>query len=713
MDPNLLYIPAITTSSDCDSDSVLHDPVQAMLEAESTYIKKRRENLNLDTDNKDLVGLALSGGGIRSATFALGVLRALARRDVLEKVDYLSTVSGGGYIGASFTWLLQEKNRKLFNRDAGVSAENFPYGSDAPAGDSAKLDADEQRAMLGFLQRNGQYLTPGGGITMLSFIAVVLRGIISNLIVWLPLMIAMFALALSPLMQRNFGSVFELAAILGIGAIGLFLITSLGISLYSYLQRGSSSRRYQARRYFEHFIGLVLLLVFAGLGFASLAWLEKGLETSMHSMAGGGGVSLVAGAASAAWGLLAQRRIPMSMVAPVAALLFIYGILFLSYASAKMLLWYWPAASFYIAASCGVFGVLLGWFANLNYLSVHRYYRDRLMEAYMPAPGKAFAGRAGSSQSADPARLHRMADEAIGPYPLINTNLVLVNSKLRKCRHRGGDNFLLSPYYSGSNSTGWLPTWEYMGGGMTLATAMAISGAALNPNAGPDGTGLTRNVLVSFLMSFLNLRLGYWAPNPSCPTKAKHVPNHFVPGWYEMQNFFQDGGYTESKPYVQLSDGGHFENLGIYELLRRRVRVIVCSDAAEDKDFSFYDLQAALRKAQQDFGVYVDFGERLNDIIPSQSVAFPPGTQIAKQGYALGDVKYADGSQGSLLYLKSTMIAELSLQTKGYKGAHPDFPDQSTADQFFDEAQFAAYHELGYAIASQAMGDEAVNNLFR
>ena len=102
-------------------------------DAELAGIDKRRERLKLDAHpsgsqasprstapvQDSLVGLALSGGGIRSAMFSLGVLQALAGRNLLKYVDYLSTVSGGGYIGSSLTWLMSKKAADDSNRCQG------------------------------------------------------------------------------------------------------------------------------------------------------------------------------------------------------------------------------------------------------------------------------------------------------------------------------------------------------------------------------------------------------------------------------------------------------------------------------------------------------------------------------------------------------------------------------------------------------------------
>jgi hypothetical protein len=159
----------------------------------------------------DLTGLALSGGGIRSATFALGVLQALAHHDLLRRFDYLSTVSGGGYIGTSLTWLTSRSvadhpgagddeidaaeadhrpppfprrgfglgpsdPEEAFGAGA-VAPAPFPYGTDDPRTAREPDRPRAEGAMLRYLRQHGNYLTPGKGITLTSVIVVLLRGV--------------------------------------------------------------------------------------------------------------------------------------------------------------------------------------------------------------------------------------------------------------------------------------------------------------------------------------------------------------------------------------------------------------------------------------------------------------------------------------------------------------------------------------------------------
>ena len=112
-------------------------------------------------------------------------------------------------------------------------------------------------------------------------------------------------------------------------------------------------------------------------------------------------------------------------------------------------------------------------------------------------------------------------------------------------------------------------------------------------------------------MVFLNLRLGYWVPHP-VHGRQSAVPNHFRPGFFAWLR-----GYHERYPFQELSDGGHFENLGIYELIRRRARLILVCDGVADPDFQFEDLRA-LRRIGEDFGAKMKFldAHPMEDLMP-------------------------------------------------------------------------------------------------
>ncbi len=781
-----------------------------ILNEELKIICKRRKSIHCKSNKKqklkkNLVGLALSGGGIRSATFSLGVLQRLAKEDCLKHVDYLSTVSGGGYIGGALTWLLSDKAKKLKkDGDSWNTSANLPYGVEGPRKERLRKNKFN---ILKHLRLHGKYLIPGNGITTTSLIAVILRGILLNLLVWLPLVVALMVV-LMLVAQANwedlwgdkavylmtvimfvswaswdirnvrsiiknvcFMVVFMLVAWASMdnlwndvkvvfhllecnwwsalwskikalcwacneGELGLLLCLSglMGIVfLLASISYSLSTRKlilkllkllkdpYLCRRIFEKWIPWPL---FIGLGLFVVGSLPTVAEWLKDPNANAISVALLSlGIVGGLWsfyrsGHNGKGKIPLSVLASLASILFLYGLALVSY---KLALFYFDNAWFNWVLLVGeVISLVTGWYVNLNYISIHRYYRDRLMEAFMPCPNTD--GKPSAAIKANKAKLSDMC-RTRAPYHLINTNVILVNSDDSRWRVRGGDAFLLSPKYCGSTATGWRKTVCYMQKDpLTLATAVAISGASANPNTGAGGSGPTRKPLLSLLMSLLNVRLGYWVPHPN-PDKSRSqkVGNHFRAAYHELS----PRGYAAHQKLLQISDGGHFENLGVYELVRRKVKVIICCDGSADPEFNFTDLQVLVRRIGTDFGAKIKFDkdDYLERIIPRdpdpQKVidrdpntdAYPVGIKFAERGYIKGKIIYPDKkkTESTLILLKTTMIKGLGIRLKGYKGANPDFPDQSTADQFFDEEQFEAYRELGYEIAKKMINDPRIN----
>jgi hypothetical protein len=431
-----------------------------------------------------------------------------------------------------------------------------------------------------------------------------------------------------------------------------------------------------------------------------------------------------------------KPKIPIVLVVTISSVLLLMGIILLAFSFA-IKLEEWQNIGLGIGGIISML-VLLGWFPDVNYLSVHRYYRDRLMEVFMPdkhginnpetSSSSTYTGN--TTMLGDICGVNKTSVESSkdnGPYHLICANTVLVSSENPRYRGRGGDGFLFSPLYTGSRATGWVQTDPSHGSGMTLATAMAISGAAVNPDAGCGGEGVTRSPVLSVLMSMLNIRLGYWLCNPN-QNKTSHClsrlcsiikkPNMLNPGLWES---FGRWNLREDERYLLLTDGGHFENLGLYELLRRRMKVIIVCDGGADPDYSFGDLSNALEKARADFGTLVTItSEDLEKLIPQP--VHPDCCEnehelpMAIQGYLVAPIQYASSHDSSnttsvkreygvLIYITTTFFKELDASLYGYRQAHPTFPDEPTSDQFFDEKQFESYRELGFQTAWRMMKD--------
>jgi hypothetical protein len=327
--------------------------------------------------------------------------------------------------------------------------------------------------------------------------------------------------------------------------------------------------------------------------------------------------------------------------------------------------------------------VVLALLADVNQVSMHRFYRNRLMKAYMSDEIKV-----GPDDTVfnNPDQFYlKDIPKTSAPYHIVNTFLQALGSKDSRISGRGGDNFIFSPLYCGSDSTAYVETKDYVKGKMDLATAFAISGAAVDPN-----TYTTRSRPLSFIMTLLNIRLGYRIWNPYRPAKFFKGMSP-LPRWYLYMFAEMFGkGLSENKKKIHLSDGGHFENLAIYELIRRRCKYIIVSDAGADKNYNFGDLVKAIEMVRLDFGAKIEINTR--DLIPQQE------DKRSARAFTFGKIDYDEGHIGYLIYIKTTLMEELTEDIYGYQRSHNDFPDQSTMDQFYDEPQFEAYRELGFQL---------------
>src|SRR5262249_28679130 len=230
-------------------------------------------------------------------------------------------------------------------------------------------------------------------------------------------------------------------------------------------------------------------------------------------------------------------------------------------------------------------------------------------------------------------------------------------------------------------------------------TAVAISGAAASPNMGYHSSPS-----IAFLLTLLNVRLGWWLGNPGSAGDATYSSDGPSPAVRPiLSEMF--GLTTDDAKFVYLSDGGHFENLGLYEMVRRRCRYIVVSDAGCDPDHTFEDLGNAVRKIALDLGITISF-EGL-DALKSRKESEKDG-QATPSGevrfHAIGTIDYpaADfgGQEGYILYVKPGYRPDLitNVGVRDYANAHTDFPHQGTGNQWFDEPQFESYRALGFEI---------------
>jgi hypothetical protein len=223
---------------------------------------------------------------------------------------------------------------------------------------------------------------------------------------------------------------------------------------------------------------------------------------------------------------------------------------------------------------------------------------------------------------------------------------------------------------------------------LDLGTAMAVSGAAASSFMGTKTIpGLT------FWLSLLNVRLAYWLPNPRHVDRVSTGAGvHPLALWRELF-----GRLDEHGDFVNVSDGGHIENLGIYELLRRRCKFVVAIDGEADPRMAFGSLMRLIRYARIDLGI--DISIDLADLALNRA-------GHCKAHFALGEIDYGNEAKGYLLYVKSSLTGNERDYIRDYRHRHPAFPHETTADQFFDEDQFEAYRALGEHIGDDLFKEE-------
>lgn len=407
---------------------------------------------------------------------------------------------------------------------------------------------------------------------------------------------------------------------------------------------------------------------------------------------------------------------------------------------------------FVAAVIIGGFGSFMGRLINTNAFSAHFIWRNRIIRAYLgasrcqrnPNPFTGF-------DTYDNLQMYELRPQPpeAGPVPpregrpetdeeangsrrkllhVLNIALNLVGGEKLEWQDRKAESFTVSPLHSGSYWLGYRRSHEYGGQeGISLGTAVAISGAFVSPNMGYMMT----SPIVRFLMTLFNVRFGWWLGNPG---PAGDETSKFERFMVQLGRFVRVpvarpfqlasprlsvipivqealGQTNDKSSYVYLSDGGHFENLGLYEMVLRRCRFIVVSDASSDAQYSFDSLAMAIRQIRVDFGVPID--------MPEMSITTP--SQNMKNKYcAIGKIRYScvdrdpqnpdhqkmkdEDFDGVLIYVKASMIGEEPRDVLNYGQSSNNFPQEMIVDQWFSEAQFESYRALGSHIIDAICG---------
>lgn len=643
----------------------------AIRKSENDAVTARREHHDIKTPaGTNAIGLALSGGGIRSATFSLGAVQVLAEKGFLKEIDFLSTVSGGGYTGSFLT-------RRLGQGEP-LSDVATPHGPDPEP--------------VRYVRQHARFLSGDNLKARWAMATASMAGMVLN---WTVPVLAILVLALAATLL---GDAFRRA-----WPIDFYI--AAGLSAVATVAYGWGMRR-SVRT--SQVTGSVLGMLLAVTAFLVGGWvldlgylyLVRDLPDRWAGVSGSAG--LIALASAALPGVL--RFLPVlkeprvrklalkgalllaGLLVPLGGLLLFY--LFRGVADGNIDL---PVPAWFgrvfglpedqygaaVLVGTGVAFALISLFViNINLTGPHRLYRDCLARTFIQK----------TAVDTTPVKLAGINAGGTAPYHLINTALNVPASVNPALKDRGCDFFLFSREWTGSTAVGYHPTanWRANGNDVDLATAMAVSGAAFSSHMGLGSMPTLRA-----LMALLNARLGFWIKRPGHGGFA-------APGFLCLLREMLGLGMSEKAAWLNLSDGGHIENLAVYELLRRRCKFIVCVDGESDPNHTFQGLMTLARHAQIDFGVRL--AARLDDLRPD------PQTGRTKSHFHLCRIHYPrtearPAGTGLLLYLKLSVTGNESELIRRYRHNHPEFPHQTTLDQFFDQEQFEAYRQLGVHVA--------------
>jgi hypothetical protein len=629
------------------------DKLDALRLKEMSYVKRRRQFYKTQ-DKGWASGIALSGGGIRSATFAMGVLVSLSKRNLLPQIDYLSTVSGGGYTGSFLTQLLGSEES---NPDLTLRSSDLPF------------KREEGESLLLQRIRHGASFLSAGAWERFAIAMAQAQGIFINILM-LTLVISLVASAqffvshfLTPQRTALLGLLF-VSAFLGWALIlpigrqmladeNLKRLNSINAWVCAFLLAPPLWALFQAANSLITAIrevfapdrtllasyAIVFLLIFATL-------LSVGCAMFI--------------------GFSRIRHFLMTTLTVVFVILF-EGFLFQIFNNLD------ASTVLCTLGSLTAIGIVLFAALNVNTTSLHHYYRSKLSLAFLLDKG---------ARPAKAIKLNDFSPER-AMFPIINCALNVPGSEMPEMRGRQADLFSFTPVSAGANLIGQsaISDWEDVNPQLDLATAMALSGAAVSPQM-----GLKTSRYGSFWLTLLNLRLNLWLKNPATKRSLSGFPN--------LMNLKEEfsASADEKGAFVNISDGGHIENLGVYELLRRRCRFIVAVDGENDTQMTFHALTNLQRLAYIDHGIVIE--ANLEDLRLGEK-------GLSRSHFRFCRIRYPAGAEdsgeqiGYLVYLKLSLTGNEGEFIRRYKFDEPAFPHHPTANQFFTEVQFEAYRALG------------------
>ncbi len=633
------------------------------------------------------VGICLSGGGLRAAAFALGAIQALQQERGLlygpRAARFLAAVSGGSYTAAAHAI------NALRRPSATSTAAPLERGS--PEEDhilnhgeyliKPRISTLTKLLIFGLFNLAALVVLFVWTGTMLADAAVIVRQLpsgspVRSLDGW-PTPILLLGLVLSIL--------FAVRALYSDSWLKRLLFSPVALAgLLVFAEPGLYSLRQNSR--FDNWTSWLALML-AGFGLLVASALVA-LALQRYGTVGWP-------AASANWLGWASVRFSGAVLALSAAVI---DVGFLAPAFNEH-----PSQSQAIRAALAFFGAIgLGCIFSYvpNRTSLHGEYRDRVRSCF------GVCGDGKTISAISPHFLLSQLGTGLVPTPQL---LISATANMRTLApngaRRGYAPFVFSHDECGVPGTvygfatsklelGRVPSRRLLRSEpiVTLFTAVAATGAAISPSMGRYTLPSARPILAA-----LNLRLGRWIPNPTSERRRRAVAARETPGRFDHQRRMGPG-FDEllpemlgtTGPQVYISDGGHYDNLGLMALLRARCSEIWCVDSSVDPHGKAAELQRVLDLAREEIGCTYDF-----DLSP-----FMAGSD----GYfsatsATGAVTYETGVIGTLHVIKLGLATRSPQNLKDYRFADRGFPHHKTMHQWYSRRRMEAYRDLGFASA--------------
>lgn len=718
-----------------------------------------------DPTKPDDVGICCSGGGIRSAAFNLGALQELQHREVLQNSKYLSAVSGGSYIAAAFCMIAKTWPTHEDLEDPEVLKELEEDPEDVETGDEESDDSDPALVTdkappfhpgspeEQYLRNHLGYLAPDGLARVYLALRMLAGMLVNVVIVGLPVFLV--GVLGGWAVSVHYGGLeegFHFPQGVWIPVVSVAALT-LALAVLGVLLR---PQRDWCRLLVETWQVRMFLLASAGaVALIGVPWVAREAFVSGSASAAdaaGPGTTALSSMAALAVAALAQVRghvkdqqktikaaksrlgrfakpvrealvsLVVILVGPlllvaVCALGVLVGDISAGSGEPRDLGPVEVTSTLLTWVGGSVAGLIFLWaVVDLTSVSLHPFYRRRL--------ASAFALKRVLSDDGEPEARERSFDAIVqlsksgiepGPCVIKSWPMLIICAAANISDPgatppgRGVASFTFSPNAIGGPVTGAEKTRVYeklrrnRARDVTLPAAVAMSGAALSPSMGK----MTYRPLM-FLLGLANIRLGVWVPNPlhvNDPT-GQDEPVAFPrrPRPHYLLKEMMGRNRLEDK-FLYVTDGGHYENLGLVELVRRGCRTIYCLDAGGGSSAQALVDAIALCRTELNVMIVMDCEADELDAKPSSDAENAPWRAQAVCSHGTIIYPGTDGEppvEGRLIYARSVVTDESPWQIRSFQTTDPVFPHHSTMDQFFDDQKFEAYRTLGMYVAGQS-----------